>query len=106
MRPRQIVDPVHGKQAVTEWRVLARDLDHHVTVVELIPRTGRTHQLRVHAAHPAGLAAPVVGDRLYGNRTASRLMLHARSLGFVHPHTRERIELEAALPASFAMLSR
>lgn len=105
-RPRQIVDRVHGKQASTEWRVVERDPGRGLTRVELVPRTGRTHQLRVHAAHPDGLGAAIVGDRLYGNRTAERLMLHARFLRFVHPHTRERVELEAALPSSFAMLSR
>jgi tRNA pseudouridine32 synthase/23S rRNA pseudouridine746 synthase len=103
-RPRQIHDPVYGKAAVTEWRVIAREGDH--TVVELVPRTGRTHQLRVHAAHPLGIGAAIIGDRLYGSRAAPRLMLHARSLGFVHPHTKRRIELEAALPSAFAMLSR
>ena len=103
-RPRQIHDPVHGKAAITEWRVVARERDH--TVVELVPRTGRTHQLRVHAAHPLGIGAAIVGDRLYGSRAAPRLMLHARSLGFVHPHTKRRIELEAELPSAFAISSR
>jgi tRNA pseudouridine32 synthase/23S rRNA pseudouridine746 synthase len=103
-RPRQIHDPVHGKDAVTEWRVLAREREH--TVVELVPRTGRSHQLRVHAAHPCGIGAAIVGDRLYGARAAVRLMLHARALAFDHPQTRRRIELEAALPSSFAIASR
>ena len=94
-RPRQIHDPVHGKPAVTEWSVLSRDSGQ--TRVALFPRTGRTHQLRVHAAHPQGLAAPIVGDRLYG-QPAERLMLHAEALAFAHPHTGERVELVRPAP--------
>jgi tRNA pseudouridine32 synthase/23S rRNA pseudouridine746 synthase len=82
-RPRQIVDPVHGKPARTEWYVIERRPGR--TRVALLPRTGRTHQLRVHAAHPAGLGAPIVGDPLYG-RPDRRLLLHAEQLRFVHPH--------------------
>jgi tRNA pseudouridine32 synthase/23S rRNA pseudouridine746 synthase len=95
-RPRQIVDPVHGKPAITEWRVVRRAGDR--TAVALVPRTGRTHQLRVHAAHPHGLAAPILGDRLYGARAAPRLMLHAEALGFIHPHTKQRVELVSPAP--------
>jgi tRNA pseudouridine32 synthase/23S rRNA pseudouridine746 synthase len=95
-RPRQIHDPVHGKPAITEWSVLSRGDGR--TRVALQPRTGRTHQLRVHAAHPRGLGAPIVGDRLYG-QPADRLMLHAEALAFVHPHTGQRVEL--ARPAPF-----
>jgi tRNA pseudouridine32 synthase/23S rRNA pseudouridine746 synthase len=94
-RPRQIHDPIHGKPAVTEWSVLSRESGR--TRVALIPRTGRTHQLRVHAAHPKGLAAPIVGDRLYG-QPAERLMLHAEALAFAHPHTGERVELVRPAP--------
>jgi tRNA pseudouridine32 synthase/23S rRNA pseudouridine746 synthase len=94
-RPRQIHDPVHGKPALTEWSVLSREAAH--TRVALYPRTGRTHQLRVHAAHPRGLAAPIVGDRLYG-QPAERLMLHAEALAFVHPHTGQRLELVQPAP--------
>ncbi len=96
-RPRQIHDPAHGKSAVTEWSVLERRAT--TTRVALMPRTGRTHQLRLHAAHPLGIGAPIVGDRLYGKtRDPSRMMLHAERLAFVHPHTGERIELERAAP--------
>ena len=94
-RPRQLHDPVHGKHAVTEWRVLARTAAR--TRVALYPRTGRTHQLRVHAAHPLGLGAPIVGDRLYG-RDGERLLLHAEALAFVHPRTGARVEVERAAP--------
>jgi tRNA pseudouridine32 synthase/23S rRNA pseudouridine746 synthase len=94
-RPRQIVDPEHGKPAVTEWRVVDRAAAR--TRVHLVPRTGRSHQLRVHAAHPLGIGAPIVGDRLYG-RAAARLALHAEALAFVHPHTRRRLALERSAP--------
>lgn len=94
-RPRQIVDPVHGRAAITEWRVVARSGGR--TRVDLSPRTGRAHQLRVHAAHPSGLATPIVGDRLYGH-VDSRLYLHAEALTFVHPHTGARLDLADAAP--------
>jgi tRNA pseudouridine32 synthase/23S rRNA pseudouridine746 synthase len=74
-RPRRMHDPVHGKRALTEWRVLAREGGR--TRVELRPRTDRTHQLRVHAA--LGLGAPVVGDALYGRR-GERLLLHLETV--------------------------
>jgi tRNA pseudouridine32 synthase/23S rRNA pseudouridine746 synthase len=94
-RPRQIYDPEHGKPAVTGWRVVERRDGR--TRVALVPRTGRTHQLRVHAAHPLGIGAPIVGDRLYG-RVAVRLALHAEALAFLHPHTQRRIELVRPAP--------
>jgi len=94
-RPRQIHDPEHGKPAVTEWRVVERTASR--TRVALVPRTGRTHQLRVHAAHPLGIGAPITGDRLYG-RAAARLALHAEALAFTHPHTQRRIELVRPAP--------
>lgn len=91
-RPRQLVDPIHGKQAITEWRALGGNR------VALHPITGRTHQLRVHCAHPQGLANPIAGDSLYG-APGPRLLLHAEHLAFAHPHSGERIELD--LPAPF-----
>jgi tRNA pseudouridine32 synthase/23S rRNA pseudouridine746 synthase len=94
-RPRQIHDPVHGKPAITEWQVLERAGSR--TRVLLVPRTGRTHQLRVHAAHALGLGVPIVGDRLYG-RAAARLALHAEGLSFLHPYTHRRIELVRPAP--------
>lgn len=94
-RPRQIHDPVHGKEALTRWRVLERREGR--TRVALSPVTGRTHQLRVHAAHPLGLAAPIVGDRLYGH-AGERLLLHAWRLGFLHPGTGESVTFELPPP--------
>ena len=98
-RPRQIYDAVHGKAAVTAWRVLDRRDGR--TKVALHPQTGRTHQLRVHAAHPSGLNAPIVGDRLYGRaapRAGERLMLHAELLSFEHPVTGARLRVESPAP--------
>ena len=83
-RPRQMVDPEQGKPAVTEYEVLRLGEDG-TAFVRLIPYTGRTHQLRVHCAHPAGLGLPIIGDRLYGGAPAERLMLHAADLRFRHP---------------------
>ena len=78
-RPRQMVDDIHGRRAVTRYRVLGEQEGH--ALVELHPLTGRTHQLRVHCAHCRGLANPIVGDRLYGT-PSRRLMLHAARLAF------------------------
>jgi tRNA pseudouridine32 synthase/23S rRNA pseudouridine746 synthase len=98
-RPRQIHDPELGKSAVTHWQVLERANGR--TRVSLVPLTGRTHQLRVHASHPQGLNAPIVGDRLYG-RTApadgERLMLHAELLAFTHPGTGVPLRVESPAP--------
>jgi tRNA pseudouridine32 synthase/23S rRNA pseudouridine746 synthase len=94
-RPRQIVDPVHGKPAVTVWQVLAREAGR--TRVALWPKTGRSHQLRVHAAHPDGIGVPIVGDRLYG-LPGDRLLLHAEAIEFVHPHTQERLSFVEPAP--------
>ncbi|WP_420718296.1 pseudouridine synthase [Pyxidicoccus sp. MSG2] len=94
-RPRQIHDPVHGKPAVTEWHVLERDGER--TRVAFFPHTGRTHQLRVHAAHPLGLGAPIVGDRLYGH-PGERLLLHAEALSFLHPGTGQPVTFERPAP--------
>ena len=78
-RPRQMVDRQHGKPAQTHYKVL-KNRDGHA-LIELRPITGRTHQLRVHCAHPLGLGNPIVGDRLYG-KPAERLMLHAFAITF------------------------
>ena len=94
-RPRQKVDYVNGKPAVTRYRVIGtvkRD-DRSYAVVCFEPVTGRTHQLRVHAAHKDGLDCPIVGDALYG-AVDERLMLHASHIIFVHPVSKENVELE------------
>ena len=94
-RPRQKVDYVAGKPAVTRYKVidtLVRD-GHQCAVVCFEPITGRTHQLRVHAAHKDGLDCPIVGDALYGT-AGERLMLHASRITFVHPVIKEQLMLE------------
>ncbi len=87
-RPRQLVHPVHGKAAITDYEVLERKDGR--TLVAFYPHTGRTHQLRLHAAHPQGLHCPIVGDPLYGH-PATRLCLHAETLEFTHPDTGRRM---------------
>ncbi len=95
-RPRQIVCTTHGKTARTHWKVIGREGKR--TLVHLWPVTGRTHQLRVHAAHPSGLNAPIVGDDLYGV-AASRLCLHAEWIAFTHPSSRQAVVFE--VPVEF-----
>ena len=90
-RPRQVVDHEHGKTAITQYQVLNEQEGN--TLIAFYPLTGRTHQLRVHAAHPEGLHCPIRGDELYGQK-ADRLYLHAESLEFVHPVTKEIIFVE------------
>ncbi len=94
-RPYQKVNWQYGKPSITKFQVIAREGNY--TRVEFIPLTGRTHQLRVHAADGRGLGVPILGDRLYGssNIVASRLHLHARELCFEHPELGElRLEVE------------
>lgn len=90
-RPRQMVCYTYGKSARTEWEVVARG--EGFTRVYFYPITGRTHQLRVHSAHPSGLNAPILGDELYGAK-GSRLHLHAERLEFTHPMSGERVIVE------------
>ncbi|GAX40989.1 pseudouridine synthase [Tolypothrix sp. NIES-4075] len=95
-RPYQKVDE-RGKFSLTHFRVIAREEDY--TRVEFIPKTGRTHQLRVHAADVKGLGVSILGDRLYGCvNNANRLHLHARELRFQHPQTGETLHLQANTP--------
>lgn len=94
-RPRQIFDPTFGKPAITEWKTTVCEPGR--TRVEFFPRTGRTHQLRVHAAHPLGLNAPIRGDSLYG-LPEGRLFLHAEEISFLHPHTQQRVTFSSPAP--------
>ena len=98
-RPRQMVNQEHGKPAITRYVVREQRADGTL-LVDFYPQTGRTHQLRVHAAHPDGLNAPIVGDRLYGGAPAARLMLHAAEIRFVHPVTKE--EMHFCIPSNFS----
>ena len=102
-RPRQRVDMEHGKPALTLYNIVevravdantavaytTKKVDKGRTLVHLYPKTGRTHQLRVHCAHPLGLACPILGDPLYGTECADRMYLHAAELTFRHPVTDE-----------------
>ena len=88
-RPRQLVDPVYGKEARTRYRVMVASRTSS-TFLSLFPLTGRTHQLRVHCAHPDGLGLPILGDALYG-KPADRLYLHAAEITFRHPKTGEML---------------
>ena len=93
-RPRQIVSREHGKEAITEYRIISES-EKHIRIA-FYPLTGRTHQLRVHAAHPEGLDCPILGDELYGKK-ADRLYLHAEYIEFRHPISGKilRIQKEA-----------
>lgn len=92
-RPRQLVCFEFGKKAITKWKVIQRN--ETTTKIHFWPLTGRTHQLRMHAAHELGLNAPIVGDELYGT-TSNRLYLHAAQLEFVHPITKKALSFEVA----------
>lgn len=87
-RPRQMVNSEYGRRAITRYRFVGDEL------VYLRPETGRTHQLRVHCAHPDGLGRPIVGDALYGTPD-ERLCLHADSLDVTHPSTGKRLHFES-----------
>jgi tRNA pseudouridine32 synthase/23S rRNA pseudouridine746 synthase len=99
-RPYQEVDWQRGKESITEFRVLKR-YDNNLTRVEFRPKTGRTHQIRVHAASPYGLKTPILGDRLYNHNTItteSRLNLHAREIEFTHPHQTHKYHFQIETP--------
>lgn len=90
-RPAQVVCFEAGKKSITLWKAVEKTTG--TTRVHFWPLTGRTHQLRMHSAHELGLNAPIVGDDVYGT-AADRLYLHAASLSFIHPITRERVTFE------------
>jgi tRNA pseudouridine32 synthase/23S rRNA pseudouridine746 synthase len=93
-RPRQKVDHVQGKTALTTYEVLSVSEDGTAEII-FHPHTGRTHQLRVHAAHTLGLGRPIVGDMLYGGSPAACLNLHAAGITFRHPGTGETFTIES-----------
>ena len=112
-RPRQRVDMEHGKPALTLYNIVevravdantavaytTKKVDKGRTLIHLYPKTGRTHQLRVHCAHPLGLACPILGDPLYGTERADRMYLHAAEFTFRHPITGETMHF--LLPSGF-----
>jgi len=92
-RPRQLVDFEYGKNAITDWEIIKKEKGK--TKVHFYPITGRTHQLRVHAAHKDGLNTPIFGDDLYGKKE-NRLHLHAEFIEFSHPSTKEIMRFTVA----------
>ena len=92
-RPKQLVDYKYGKSTETNWEVIKKE--NGKTRVYFYPITGRTHQLRVHAAHKDGLNTPIIGDDLYGKKM-DRLHLHAEYIEFLHPLTKEKINFTVA----------
>lgn len=88
-RPKQLVCYEHGKNAYTKYNVL--EIKNGKTRIQFFPITGRTHQLRVHAAHHLGLNCPIIGDDLYGTKS-ERLCLHAQWIQFKHPISKEIVE--------------
>lgn len=96
-RPHQIYDEVHGKLGITHWRKLG--VEGARTRIAFQPETGRTHQLRVHAAHDRGLGIPIVGDPLYGNGDGpAQLKLHACELSFAHPVDNRPLTFQSEAP--------
>lgn len=96
-RPYQIYDPINGKLGITKWRKIG--VERKKTRVKFIPLTGRTHQLRVHAAHHQGLGCPIAGDTLYGNgKEGDQMMLHASFLRFTHPVSGVSMEFKSNVP--------
>ena len=96
-RPRQRVDRENGKTALTLYNIIK--VEDGRTYINLYPKTGRTHQLRVHCAHPQGLDCPILGDPLYGKQHAERMYLHAAELRFRHPVTGEAMHF--VVPSGF-----
>lgn len=94
-RPRQLVCYEHGKQAVTYFEVL--EIKNGKTKIAFFPKTGRTHQLRVHAAFKDGLNTPILGDDLYGKKE-QRLHLHAAKIKFIHPQTKKEVTFKVKPP--------
>ncbi|MEI8176915.1 MAG: RluA family pseudouridine synthase [Candidatus Omnitrophota bacterium] len=101
LRQKQAVRPDHARDALTRYKVIKRF--RYATLVELYPKTGRMHQLRVHLAY---IKHPIVGDETYGGKSdlIGRQALHARTLGFIHPVSGEHLEFEAPLPPDMSSL--
>lgn len=93
-----LIDDEAGKSAITDYEVLARAEDGKTALVQFHPLTGRTHQIRVHAAH---IGCPLWGDVKYGSAMGKRFYLHARRLSLPHPKTGRETAIEAAIPKDF-----
>lgn len=97
-RMKMVIDRYDGKEAVTHYKVISRNKEKNFTVLEAAPKTGRTHQIRVHFAH---IGHPILGDTLYNGpviQGLSRQALHAKSLRFIHPSTNKEVEFSAEIP--------
>lgn len=94
-RPRQMVSFEYGKEAITSYKVI--ESKNETALVQFDLKTGRTHQIRMHAAHPLGLNCPIKGDDLYGSH-ADRLYLHATKVSFIHPITGKMVSITSEVP--------
>ncbi|MBO4391791.1 MAG: RluA family pseudouridine synthase [Clostridia bacterium] len=93
------VDFISGKEAATEYKVVSYNKKKNLSLVEAVPVTGRTHQIRLHTAH---IGHPVYGDFLYGEEIkGERMRLHCKTVEFVHPITDEKISVCAQTPDDF-----
>ncbi len=102
-RPWQVYDPVNGKTGITDWYCLKTETDQATgrttSRIEFTPLTGRTHQLRLHAAHPQGLGCPIIGDSLYGSgQQGDPMFLHAAQLCFFHPQSGDWLTFSSVIP--------
>ena len=98
-RPLQKIDHELGKRAISKYRLVDYDPAQDISRIELIPETGRTHQLRIHMQ---AIGHPILGDRLYApaeiQQKSERLLLHAELLRFIHPVNRKEIEIKSEVP--------
>jgi len=98
-RMRMVIDREDGKEAVTHYKVISRNKEKNFTVLEVMPKTGRTHQIRIHFAH---IGHPILGDTLYNGPAVQGLFrqaLHAESISFMHPSKNKVVEFSAKIPS-------
>jgi 23S rRNA pseudouridine1911/1915/1917 synthase len=97
-RMKMVIDRYDGKEAVTHYKVISRNKEKNFTVLEVTPKTGRTHQIRIHFSH---IGHPILGDTLYNGpafQGLSRQALHAKSISFMHPSRNKEVEFSAEIP--------
>jgi len=97
-RMKMAIDRYDGKEAVTHYKVISRNKEKNFTVLEVTPKTGRTHQIRIHFSH---IGHPILGDTLYNGpmvQGLSRQALHAKSISFMHPSKNKEVEFSAEIP--------
>jgi len=98
-RMKMVIDREEGRDAVTHYKVLSRNREKNFTALEVMPKTGRTHQIRIHFSH---MGHPILGDTLYNGPSAqglSRQALHAKSISFIHPAKNTIVEFSAKIPS-------